>query len=203
MVTKTANILSTSIAFLFLTGAGNAEDASRRAAIGLVVSPPMGWTQFCTDNPADCVSKATSARDIVMTPKVWAELGRVNKYVNDTVKPITDSDHWGTIEKWSYPSDGYGDCEDYVLRKRKMLIDAGWPQEALLVTVVRDRNDEGHAVLTVTTDKGEFVLDNEITTVVPWNETGYRYIKRQSQTDLNQWVSIGAPVSPAATATTR
>ncbi|MCK1741311.1 transglutaminase-like cysteine peptidase [Bradyrhizobium sp. 139] len=203
MVTKTANILSTSIAFLFLTGTAHAEDASRRAAIGSVVSPPMGWTQFCTDNPADCVSKATSARDIVMTPKVWADLGRVNKYVNDTVKPITDSDHWGTIEKWSYPSDGHGDCEDYVLQKRKMLIDAGWPQETLLVTVVRDRNDEGHAVLTVTTDKGEFVLDNEITTVVPWNETGYRYIKRQSQTNLNQWVSIGAPVSPAATATAR
>jgi len=27
-----------------------------------------------------------------------------------------------------------GDCEDYVLLKRKMLIDAGWPREALLIT---------------------------------------------------------------------
>lgn len=203
MVYKTASILSTSIAFLFLTVAANADDASRRVAIGSVVSSPMGWAQFCAVNPSDCVPKTTSARDIVMTPKVWADLGRVNKYVNDTVKPITDSDHWGIIEKWSYPSDGYGDCEDYVLQKRKILIDAGWPQESLLVTVVRDKNDEGHAVLTVTTDKGEFVLDNEITAVVPWYETGYRYIKRQSQTDSNKWVAIGEPASPAATATAR
>ncbi|MCK1492137.1 transglutaminase-like cysteine peptidase [Bradyrhizobium sp. 180] len=203
MVYKTANILITSIAFLFLIVAANADEASRRVAIGSVVSSPMGWVQFCADNPSDCAPKTTSARDIVMTQKVWADLGRVNKYVNDTVKPITDSDHWGAIEKWSYPSDGYGDCEDYVLQKRKILIDAGWPQESLLVTVVRDKNDEGHAVLTVTTDKGEFVLDNEITAVVPWYETGYRYIKRQSQTDLNKWVAIGVPASPAATATAR
>ena len=64
------------------------------------------------------------------------------------------------------PTDGYGDCEDYVLLKRKMLIDAGWPREALLITVVRDRKGEGHAVLTVKTDKGELVLDNQNENVV-------------------------------------
>ncbi len=31
-------------------------------------------------------------------------------------------DHWGVIEKWSYPEDGYGDCEDYALLKRRMLM---------------------------------------------------------------------------------
>ena len=35
---------------------------------------------------------------------------------------MTDMDHWGAVEKWSYPDDGYGDCEDYVLLKRRMLI---------------------------------------------------------------------------------
>ncbi len=48
--------------------------------------------------------------------------------------------------------DGYGDCEDYALLKRKMLMQAGWPREALLMTVVRDKKGEGHAVLTVKTD---------------------------------------------------
>ena len=200
MVKMTARILGTGIAFLFLAASAKAGDTISRAQVGTDVSPPMGWTQFCADHRIDCMAKDTSSRDLVMTPKVWADLKLVNKYVNDTVKPITDLEHWGTIEKWSYPTDGYGDCEDYVLLKRKMLIDAGWPQESLLVTVVRDRNDEGHAVLTVTTDRGEFVLDNENTAVVPWAETGYRYIKRQSQTNPNQWVSIGAGSSTAPTA---
>ncbi len=33
---------------------------------------------------------------------------------------------------------------------------AGWPREALLITVVRDKKGDGHAVLTVKTDKGDF-----------------------------------------------
>ena len=74
---------------------------------------------------------------------------------------MTDLEHWGVVEKWSYPEDGYGDCEDYVLLKRRMLMQSGWPREALLITVVRDRKGDGHAVLTVKTDKGEYILDNQ------------------------------------------
>ena len=74
---------------------------------------------------------------------------------------MTDMEHWGVSERWNYPDDGYGDCEDYVLLKRRMLMQAGWPRQALLVTVVRDKQGDGHAVLTVKTDKGEFILDNQ------------------------------------------
>jgi predicted transglutaminase-like cysteine proteinase len=107
------------------------------------------------------------------------------------------------VEKWSYPDDGYGDCEDYVLLKRRMLLQAGWPREALLITVVRDKKDEGHAVLTVKTDKGDYVLDNQAESIVLWSDTGYRFVKRQSQTDPNMWVSLGDPHNATATATAR
>ena len=70
-------------------------------------------------------------------------------------------EHWGVVERWNYPDDGYGDCEDYVLLKRKLLMQAGWPREALLITVVRDKKGDGHAVLTVKTDRGEYILDNQ------------------------------------------
>ena len=135
-----------------------------------------------------------------MSQTAWRDLLRVNRWVNETVKPITDMDHWGVIEKWSLPSDGYGDCEDYVLLKRKMLIDAGWPREALLITVVRDKKGEGHAVLTVKSDKGEFVLDNQNENVLAWTDTGYRFVKRQSQSDPNVWVSLGDSRPAVATA---
>lgn len=161
----------------------------------IVVGPetraPIGWLDFCNDNPADCHHSTSAPRDIVMTQGAWKDLVRVNSWVNENVKPMTDMDHWGVVEKWSYPTDGYGDCEDYVLQKRKMLIDAGWPREALLITVVRDKRGDGHAVLTVKSDKGEFILDNQNEEILPWTETGYRFVKRQSQTDVNVWVSLG------------
>jgi len=139
----------------------------------------------------------------VMSQTAWRDLLRVNRWVNENVKPMTDMDHWGVIEKWSLPTDGYGDCEDYVLLKRKMLVDAGWPREALLITVVRDKKGEGHAVLTVKTDQGEFILDNQNETVVAWTETGYRFVKRQSQSDPNVWVSLGDSRPAVATASAR
>ena len=173
------------------------------ASLGDTTRAPIGWVEFCTENPGECHGGASEPRDIVMTQAAWRDLLRVNRWVNETVKPMTDMDHWGVIEKWSLPTDGYGDCEDYVLLKRKLLIDAGWPREALLITVVRDRQGEGHAVLTVKTDKGEFILDNQNENVVAWTETGYRFVKRQSQRDQNVWVSLGDNRPAPATASAR
>ena len=99
------------------------------------------------------------------------------------------------------PDDGKGDCEDYVLLKRRMLMQAGWPREALLITVVRDKKGDGHAVLTVKTDKGDFVLDNQEEQVLLWSDTGYRFVKRQSQSNPNNWVALGDPRPTVATAT--
>lgn len=180
-----------------------AEQQPLFVSVGNVTRPPVGWGEFCAEHPAECHVRPTAPRDIVLTPRVWKELVRVNKWVNETIKPITDLEHWGVVEKWSYPDDGYGDCEDYVLLKRRMLIEAGWPREALLITVVRDKKGEGHAVLTVKTDRGEFILDNQHPEVLPWTETGYRFVKRQSQSDPNIWVSLGDSRPAPATAASR
>jgi predicted transglutaminase-like cysteine proteinase len=172
-------------------------------AVGNVARPPIGWTDFCVQLPRECDGRPLEARDVVLSQKAWKDLERINKWVNDTIKPMTDMDHWGVIERWSYPDDGYGDCEDYVLLKRRMLMQAGWPRQALLITVVRDTKGEGHAVLTVKTDKGEFILDNQEEQILLWSETSYRFVKRQSQTDQNVWVSLGDNRPAVATATSR
>jgi predicted transglutaminase-like cysteine proteinase len=179
------------------------EERPLYASLGDNTRAPIGWVEFCTETPAECKGGPSQPRDIVMTQAAWRDLIKVNRWVNETIKPMTDMDHWGVVEKWSIPTDGYGDCEDYVLLKRKMLIDAGWPREALLITVVRDKMGEGHAVLTVKSDKGEFVLDNQNENVVAWTETGYRFVKRQSQSDPNVWVSLGDPRPAALTASAR
>jgi predicted transglutaminase-like cysteine proteinase len=165
--------------------------------------PPIGWLDFCIEYAPECEAKPLEARDVVLTPKAWKDLAQINKWVNESVRPMTDMAHWGVVERWNYPDDGYGDCEDYVLLKRKMLLQAAWPRQALLITVVRDRNGDGHAVLTVKTDKGEFILDNQNPEILLWSETGYHFVKRQSQTDPNAWVGLGDPRPAIATATSR
>lgn len=191
-------------AFALIAFASAAFAASERvlfASLGENSRAPIGWIEFCSNNPKDCNGGSTSPRDVVLNGKSWKDLVRINKFVNDSIKPMTDMDHWGVVEKWSLPDDGYGDCEDYVLLKRKLLAQAGWPKEALLITVVREKSGDGHAVLTVKTDKGEFILDNQNPEILLWSETSYRFVKRQSQTDPNAWVSLGDPRPAVATAT--
>jgi predicted transglutaminase-like cysteine proteinase len=193
-------------ALLGMTAAARAgDDQVLYQKLGDTAPPPIGWVQFCADNPSDCSRGATKPRDMAMTDTAWKDLLRVNQLVNKSITPMSDMLHWGVIEKWSLPTDGYGDCEDYVLLKRKMLIDEGWPREALLITLVRDKNGEGHAVLTVKTDKGEVILDNQSENVMAWTETGYSFFKRQSQGDPNVWVLLGdsRPTTATATATAR
>jgi predicted transglutaminase-like cysteine proteinase len=181
----------------------NAEDRPLFISLGDTARAPIGWIDFCGENPNDCAGKPSMPRDVVLSTPAWKDLTRVNLWVNSHIKPMTDLEHYGVVEKWAYPEDGYGDCEDYVLLKRRMLMQSGWPREALLITVVRDRHGDGHAVLTVKTDKGELILDNQNDDIRLWSDTGYRFVKRQSQADPNVWVSLGDPRAAPATATSR
>jgi predicted transglutaminase-like cysteine proteinase len=174
-----------------------------RVLVSEITQPPPGWVEFCVRQPAECAGPTTPPRDLALTRGAWMDLVHLNKWVNEAIKPLTDLEHWGVIERWSNPDDGYGDCEDYVLLKRRMLIQSGWPREALLITVVRDKENKTHAVLTVTTDKGDYILDNQNDDILLWSETGYRFVKRQAQSDPNVWVSLGDPAPAIATATSR
>ncbi len=203
MTYKYKKMLAAGWAVALLAGVASTSAAQELlfVSIGQSSRPPIGWVEFCTDRALECKITASAPRDVVLTNKAWTDLVRINKWANENIKPITDLEHWGVVEKWSYPDDGYGDCEDYALLKRRMLVEAGWPREALLMTVVREKNGNGHAVLTVKTDKGEFILDNQDEDVLLWSETGYRFVKRQAQGNPNIWVALGDNRPTIATAT--
>ncbi len=205
MTSKYRGILGTWVLALVATVATQSAYSSDLLFVstGAATRAPVGWVEFCAERPIECKIAASAPRDVVLNGKSWTDLVRINNWVNENVKPMTDMDHWGVVEKWSYPDDGYGDCEDYALLKRRMLVEAGWPREALLMTVVREANGNGHAVLTVKTDKGEFILDNQAEKILLWSETSYRFVKRQSQTDPNRWVSLGDPRPTISTASSR
>ena len=189
---------------LFASPTGStAEERPLFMAVGETTKAPIGWIEFCIEYDPECKTKPSAPRDVVLSSQAWKDLVRVNHWVNTSVKPMTDLEHWGVVERWNYPDDGYGDCEDYVLQKRKTLLKAGWPREALLITVVRDSHGDGHAILTVKTDKGEYILDNQTDEILLWSDTAYRFVKRQSQSDPNVWVALGEPHAAPATATSR
>ena len=203
ILVRSAQASAVALALLAAPSIGRAEERPLFISVGDTTKAPIGWIEFCVEYDPECKVKPSQPRDVVFSAQAWKELERVNQWVNTHVKPMTDMEHWGVVERWNYPDDGYGDCEDYVLLKRRMLMQAGWPREALLITVVRDKHGDGHAVLTVKTDKGEFVLDNQSEQILLWSDTGYRFVKRQSQSDPNVWVSLGEPRAAPATATAR
>ena len=156
---------------------------------GMRTSQPIGHYQFCQDNPTDCRAKTARPTAVKLTRNLWSAMQDVNNSINTMIEPVTDMDLLGIEEKWSYPVNR-GDCEDYVLLKQKQLEDRGIPASNLLITVVRQKNGAGHAVLTVRTDRGDFVLDNLEPKILPWDDTDYRFLKRQSDRNASQWVSI-------------
>ncbi|TXM98433.1 transglutaminase-like cysteine peptidase [Methylobacterium sp. WL103] len=164
-----------------------------------VAKPILAWVTFCQTYPAECAVNAAEPARIAMTPAIWNTIQTVNRRVNATVTPVTDMDHLGVPDRWDLAEDGSGDCEDFQLLKRSLLARAGLPRRAMRMTVVIDEKGEGHAVLTLITDRGDLVLDNKTSQILPWHRTGYTFIKRESQ-DAVAWVSLGGVTSPVTTA---
>ncbi|RWM13679.1 MAG: transglutaminase [Mesorhizobium sp.] len=167
------------------------EQSAASASVGSATSVPYGWLDFCHRRPRECKVPALPATSVKLTAQNMSILKRINLKANRSIKPVSNYDHWGTtMDHWDYPTDGKGDCKIYALYKRKLLQEAGFPRQALLMTVVRDLHNEGHTILTVKTDRGDLVLDNLVDEIRPWNATGYYFLKRQSQQNPNVWVSI-------------
>ena len=120
-----------------------------------------------------------------LTKERWKELEHVNAIINRNVNYRTDMELYHKPEFWTI-AETQGDCEDYALAKRKKLLELGWPIEAIKLAIVLTPQNEGHAVLTVDTSKGTYVLDNRFGFVMPWKETHYTWISRQNG---KSWVS--------------
>jgi predicted transglutaminase-like cysteine proteinase len=151
------------------------------------------------------VPSGESVQSVKLEPYAWRQLVTINTLVNSNIDGATDNDHYGIAKLgipnwWTYPDDGRGNCNDYVLLKRRLLIEAGWPKSALLMTVVLDHEGAGHLVLTVKTSAGDLILDNLNTEIVRWYETGYTFLKRQSPTNPSVWLAIDSRQAVASTA---
>lgn len=152
--------------------------------------PPYAFWRFCDENTSECAKTRTIDARFETTPAHMRELDTINRQINRQIEPVTDLELYGVSDYWTLPRASRGDCEDYVLLKRRQLIARGWPASALLVTVVRDEKMEGHAVLTARTAQGDFILDNKSDDLKLWHKTNYMFIMRQSFLDPRSWVAL-------------
>ena len=152
-------------------------------------SPPIGYVDFCARQPAECKAAPARSSRLDLTPERWNLLYQVNNFVNGKIAPVTDMELYGEPDHWVLPTDA-GDCEDYLLLKKKYLEGLGFSAANLLITVVLDERSEGHAILTVTSAEGDFVLDNHRNEILRWSDTNYRFLKRQSERDPRLWLAL-------------
>ncbi|MDE2446588.1 MAG: transglutaminase-like cysteine peptidase [Alphaproteobacteria bacterium] len=151
--------------------------------------PPIGYVLFCKRGADECKSQNGKAERVKLTDGVWNEINQVNQFVNSAIKPASDMDTYKTKEYWAYPT-SVGDCEDYVLLKKKLLMQLGFRADELLITVLLDENGEGHAVLSVLASNADYILDNRRTEILSADQSTYTFLKRQSQLDPTQWMSL-------------
>jgi predicted transglutaminase-like cysteine proteinase len=175
---------------LFSAASVQAENKGSLSMVtGGVTSQPIGHYEFCQKYAAECNVRSKLTAPPRVTEYGWKLVRDINASVNKSIIAMTDQEIYGRDEVWEYPTTA-GDCEDYALLKRKMLIESGFSVSDLLITVVRKPDGEGHAVLTLRTTEGDFILDNLSDEVKLWTDTQYTYLKRQASFNSGRWVSI-------------
>ncbi|WP_439603109.1 transglutaminase-like cysteine peptidase [Devosia sp.] len=141
------------------------------------VKVPLGFRMMCLKTPEECLGGGAS--HVEATAEVMATLKRVNSHVNRAITPEA-----GGPVIWRVGVSA-GDCDEYAATKRNLLIRAGIPPSAIRFAYVKARG-EGHAIVVVKTDRGDFVLDNLHRSVRPLAQTGYRIIS-MSGADPKAW----------------
>lgn len=103
--------------------------------------------------------------DVVRGKGFSAKLSFVNSSVNHLIAYKKDSAVYGKFDYWAEPSEildrRAGDCEDFAILKMTALLRAGIPAQSMSLVVLQDRRRNFfHAVLSVSTGNGTFILDN-------------------------------------------
>lgn len=184
-------LIAAALAVMSLSGAALAIDGAGGGAflpVKQAAPAPEGAASLCRAYDWACAMGNRSAAGA----EVLKLAAKVNSAANAAVRPISDQRQFAVAERWSLPTAKGGDCEDYALLKKQQLIAAGVSPDRLLIAVVLDRKRQPHAVLVLRTEMGDFVLDNLTKRVLPWQKTGYAFLRMQNPDNPAGWVSVMA-----------
>ncbi|MDQ0321665.1 putative transglutaminase-like cysteine proteinase [Pararhizobium capsulatum DSM 1112] len=120
--------------------------------------PPVAFSLYCLKHIVECPAKGP--KRVSLTPQILSAIAYVQHQVNAEIVPrMEQQDVWQADV-------AAGDCDDYVMTKRRRLINAGIPATAMGVKVFRLADGQGHVTLLVRTTQGTFELDNLKTGVI-------------------------------------
>lgn len=153
-----------------------------------------GWSASAhaelTPPPADVAPFFDDPATIVGALPDYATVAQVNRQVNENTRYQADVQRFGRSDLWA-EANGAGDCEDFVLEKRRRLLALGVPPQALRIVTASIKTSQfgrerGHAALVVLTREGEWVLDM---TGEPARkqDLAYRWVKIQQGA---RWYSV-------------
>lgn len=149
----------------------------------LEVVPPLSFALFCIQYPEECEEQPDRRiTNFQSRGQRWRELNQINSTVNVAIVPkkqvASQLDHDWQI----FPFDG--NCSDYAVTKRHLLLRAGWPSSSLLLAEVIIRaSGEHHFVLLAREGRSVFVLDNLSTIVIELNEALDKYVLVRTESD--------------------
>lgn len=183
---------------------------TKRLVIGNKTAVPIGAHEFCARRADLCYLGVQG--EFLQAGKVFSkdELADINQTVNAMYTPSFDIDTFGQDEFWYIPDadgepemGGLADCEDYMLAKRKILIEGGWPAQDLYMAVVREKTQEqgGHAILIARVPGTDdyFGLDNLSETLLSLEQINDLYSMHfVSAGAMNNWRVATLELQPPA-----
>lgn len=186
---------------------------------GESAAPPDGFRTFCATHPDECGGvavtetagvedagavgaigepavrvEADAPRPFIEKGAMWSTVQAVNSDINARIRPLSDLEAYGVAELWKLPlmleGPAVGDCEDFALEKRRALLEHGVPEGAMFFAMGRHPEYGRHLMLVVSTDQGDFVLDNMTDEILPWSQTPYEWRTRQMSARSPDWVRL-------------
>jgi predicted transglutaminase-like cysteine proteinase len=164
--------------------------ALQHIELGSPTLPPFAYTAFCLRYQGECRSQRSFRGGRVrVTEERWADLQAINRAINLAIVPVPNKLGFAGRE-WNI-NPNRGDCGDYAVSKRHVLLRRGWPARTLLLSEVVINSGEHHLVLLVRTRSGDLVLDNFTSQIKSWSQVPYRWVRVQMPSDSRLWTTIG------------
>jgi predicted transglutaminase-like cysteine proteinase len=142
--------------------------------------------------PAECESyHDRRINNFLSRGQRWRELNQINATVNFGIVSETSTRSLRDYDWSIFPYNG--NCADYAVTKRHLLLQFGWPSSSLLLAEVIVRTTgEHHLVLLAREAHDVFVLDNLDRLVMRLDETLSRYalVRVQSDQDPRLWTRM-------------